>query len=117
MVCLAQGLALGVVVLLIGLGEVFVGLGVPTAVVGIPLGLGLAPAVVHNRLMATRWRPVTSLRATIMLALGGVVIGHFLGAHFFESGHLRGGGASSVVGAVLGCITLLFIANCRVPRR
>jgi hypothetical protein len=117
-VCVAQGTALLLTLLFVALaGRISPVLGMLAAIVGVPMSLGYSPATVHARLLPTRWAPATSLRGTVLLALSGLALGHVLGALVFESGHLRGGGMGSLIGAALGCVSLLFVANLRPFRR
>jgi hypothetical protein len=71
--------------------------------------------MLHSRLANTRFAPSTTLRATIVLALGGLALGQVIGA-MFERGHLRGGGWQSIAGALTGSFILVSVANLRALR-
>ena len=88
-------------------------IGVAVVAVGLPLSLGVGAIAVYNWLEETPWRSVRSPRATILLALAGHSVGQVLGAMFLETGHLRGGGLPSLLGAAVGCVTLLAFGNLR----
>src|SRR5204862_82342 len=82
------GQVLGVVVALCVAGAVsvvFSSLAIPVAIVALVLAVGGAPAMLHSRLANTRFAPSTTLRATIVLALGGLALGQVIGAMFERS--------------------------------
>lgn len=83
----------------------------PALILALPLSLGLAPLAVHGKLSDTRWRPSTSLQATVVFSLVGLALGYLLGAVFLETGHVRGGGIGSAIGGLLGSFMVLFVAN------
>ena len=105
-VAIVVGAAVGVVAPAVALA---------VAMLTLVLATGVAPAVVHSRLSGTRFASTTSMRTTILLALGGLALGHVVGA-VFEPGHFRGGGWQSLIGAILGSFFLVSLANLRARR-
>jgi hypothetical protein len=116
-VAVAQATAFVCTLILSSLGaDLSPWIGVPMLILGAPLALGGAPLLVHNAFQRTRWAPTTTLRRTILSALGGMALGQFLGAVFLETGEHRGNELGSAIGAFLGCLILVSAANLRAPQ-